>query len=64
MFANARAVGRVCAKTPKPSIHSSVLAMRHKMEAWDDDGRLWVRVDGMEVLGGLRVRQREAGVGV
>jgi hypothetical protein len=63
-FANARAVGRVCAKNPKSNIHSSVSAVWHKMEGWDDDGRLWVRVDGMEVSGGLRVRQCETGVGV
>ena len=63
-FANTRAVSRVCAKNPKSSTHSLVSAVRHKMEGWDDEGRLWVWVDGMEVLGGLRVRQREAGVEV
>jgi hypothetical protein len=63
-FANMRAVGRVCAKNPKLSIHSSVSAVQHKMEGWDDDGRLWVQVDGMGVSGGLRVGEREARVGV
>ena len=31
-FANTRAVGRACAKNPKPSIHNLVSAVRHKME--------------------------------
>ena len=42
----------------------SVLGVPCEMMVWGDDRRLLVRVDGMEALGGLRVRQREAGGGV
>jgi hypothetical protein len=54
-------VGKVWVKNPKPSVHGWVLAMRHETVGWDDDRRLWVQVDGMEVAGGLHIYQHEAG---
>jgi hypothetical protein len=64
-FANARPGGGGWAKNPKSSVCGSVSGTPCEMAVWDDVGIRWVRVSGMEVVGGLRVRQRETrGIGV
>ena len=61
---------RVCereewgSKNPKTERGDSVLGVPCEMMVWGNDRRLLVQVDGMEALGGLRVRQRVAGGGV
>jgi hypothetical protein len=54
------AEGRDWAKNPKPSICGSGSGVPYEMAGWGDAGRWRVRVNGMEAVGGLRVRQREA----
>jgi hypothetical protein len=62
-FANARPVSWVWAKNPKPSVRGSVSAVRHEMVGWDNDGRLWVRVNGMEAPGDCAFANAKPGVG-
>ena len=45
----------------KLSICGLISDMPCEMAVWSNGRRWWVRVDGMEVPGGLRIRQREAG---
>src|SRR5882762_6023012 len=47
-------------KTRKPSICSSVLGTPCERVLRSDAGSWWVRVDNMEAVVGLRVRQHEA----
>jgi hypothetical protein len=54
----------VGSKNPKTERGDSVSGVPCETMVWGDDRRLLVQVDGMEVLGGLRVRQCEAGGGV
>jgi len=60
-FANARPGGRIWAKNPKPSIRGSVSGAPCETAVWGDAGMLRVRVNDMEAVEGLRVRQRKAG---
>ena len=64
MFTDTRPKGGVWAKDLKPSVHSSVLGVPYETVAWGDDGRWWVQVDNMEVVGGLHVCQCKARGGV
>ena len=56
--------GGVSAKNPKPSVCSLASGVLCETAVWGDNGRWWVPVDGMEVLGGLCICQHEAGAGV
>jgi hypothetical protein len=55
-FANAKPGGGIWAKNPKPSVRGSVLGTPWETAVGGGAKRWWVRVDGMEVAGGLRVR--------
>jgi hypothetical protein len=59
-FANCKAEEGVGAKNPKLSVCGLVSGVPCVMAVWGDTGRLWVRVNDMEVVGGLCVCQRKA----
>jgi hypothetical protein len=61
VFANVRPGGRIWARNPKPSAHSSVSGTLCKTAVWGDAGMWWARDNSMEAVGGLHIRQREAG---
>jgi hypothetical protein len=56
--------GGIWIKNPKLSICGSVSGVLCKTAVWGNTGRWWVRVNGGEVVGGLRVRQREGRDGI
>ena len=63
-FANARQRRWGLGQNLKPSFCGSISDALCEMAVWSDGGRWWVRVDGMEVPGGLRIRQCKARGGV
>jgi hypothetical protein len=59
-FDNVRPEGGFWAKTPKPSVGGLVMGMPCKMAVGSGAGRRLARENGMEMVGGLRIRQCEA----
>ena len=51
-------------KNPKTERGDSVSGVPCETAVWGNNGRWWVPVDGMEVLGGLRICQHEARAGI